>query len=173
MKPLEYFKFWLKSSNEHGIHSPFVFNWITQGLYAKNPVWDTNPRSAGFVQRVFGYFKPQKVAWLSAKAVPDDISSVSIFFPSVETMRESTTSVQMIYVDESSVLTAAQLVESVLILGNDAFVLVDKRRLTPALDKLWRQLVQSSKTTVTMDFYYYGLAFVRKEQLKQHFSIRT
>jgi len=32
-----YFKFLLKSTNEHGIHSPFIFNFITKCLYKKVP----------------------------------------------------------------------------------------------------------------------------------------
>ena len=31
-----YFKFLLTSTNEHGVHSPFVFDFVTKGLYKKD-----------------------------------------------------------------------------------------------------------------------------------------
>lgn len=172
MKPFAYFSFWLKSSNEHGIHSPFVFNWIMQGLYVKNSVWDAMPKKAVFVERVFAYFKPQKVAWLSDYPVSDKIAQQSVFFSSVDSMRDSDTAIQMIYIDQTQKLDAIGIIEALKGLGNNAFVLVDKRCRSAELKGFWQQLITNPKITVTMDFYYFGLAFVRKEQLKQHFTIR-
>ncbi|MBW3519487.1 hypothetical protein [Flavobacterium sp. NKUCC04_CG] len=172
MKLFGYITFLLKSSNQHGIHSPFVFNWITQGLYSKNSNWDALPQKEVFTERVFAYFKPKTVAWISTKAVPVKISGLSIFFPSLDSMRESATTVQMIYIDESCLLPATKVIETLLVMGNDAFVLVDKRAATAELNALWDQLIRNDKTTVSMDFYFYGLVFIRKEQLKQHFRIR-
>lgn len=34
----EYLKFLLKSSNEHGVHSPFIFDLVTKCLYKKNDI---------------------------------------------------------------------------------------------------------------------------------------
>ncbi|OYU84997.1 MAG: methyltransferase [Flavobacterium sp. BFFFF2] len=37
-----YLIFWWRSSNQHGVHSPFVFRWVTQCLYApKSTHWKT------------------------------------------------------------------------------------------------------------------------------------
>ena len=33
---LAYLRFWWQSTNEHGIHSPFLFQWVTLGLYRKS-----------------------------------------------------------------------------------------------------------------------------------------
>lgn len=172
MKPFAYFSFWLKSSNEHGIHSPFVFNWIMQGLYVKDPVWDTMPRKAVFVERVLAYFKPQKVAWLSDQPVSNKIAQQSVFFLSVDSMRYSETATQMIYIDSTQKVDAVGIIEALRGLGNNAFVLVDKRLRSAEVTDFWQQLVLDPKITVTMDFYYFGLGFVRQEQLKQHFTIR-
>ena len=32
---INYFKFLLKSQNQHGLHSPFVYDFVTKGLYNK------------------------------------------------------------------------------------------------------------------------------------------
>ncbi len=172
MRPFAYFSFWLKSSNEHGIHSPFVFNWIMQGLYIKNPLWDTMPKKTVFVERVFAYFKPQKVAWLSEQPIPDKIAQQSVFFSSLGSMRDSETTTQMIYIDRVQKFGAVEIVAALKGLGNHAFVLVDKRSQSSEIRSFWQQLVWDPNITVSMDFYYFGLGFVRKEQLKQHFTIR-
>ena len=33
---ISYLKFLLKSSNQHGVHSPFVFDFVTKSLYNNN-----------------------------------------------------------------------------------------------------------------------------------------
>lgn len=33
---LDYLRFWWNSTNEHGIHSPFLFQWVTLCLYRKS-----------------------------------------------------------------------------------------------------------------------------------------
>ena len=35
-KIISYLKFLLKSSNQHGVHSPFVFDFVTKSLYKNN-----------------------------------------------------------------------------------------------------------------------------------------
>jgi hypothetical protein len=34
-KIISYIKFLLKSTNQHGVHSPFVFDFLIKGLYTK------------------------------------------------------------------------------------------------------------------------------------------
>ncbi|WP_435622957.1 hypothetical protein [Flagellimonas sp.] len=36
----------------------------------------------------------------------------------------------------------------------------------------WKEFVKNKKVTVSIDFYHCGLLFIRKEQVKQHFTIR-
>ena len=36
----------------------------------------------------------------------------------------------------------------------------------------WAQIKQHPKVTVTVDVFYYGFVFIRKEQQKEHFKIR-
>ena len=35
-KILQYLKFWLRSTNQHSVHSPFVYNLVTQCFYDKS-----------------------------------------------------------------------------------------------------------------------------------------
>lgn len=172
MKPFAYFKFWLKSSNEHGVHSPFVFNWITQGVYLKNPSWKARSRKEVFVERVIAYFKPEQVVWLSLSPVSDILMRQTMFFLNTDSLTTLSKGVQMIYIDGTQSVDSETVIETLLSLGNDGFVLVDKRADKSETKVLWEALLVSDKTTVTMDFYYFGMAFVRREQFKQHFAVR-
>lgn len=33
---ISYFSFWMRSTNQHGVHSPFVYSMVTQCFYKKN-----------------------------------------------------------------------------------------------------------------------------------------
>ena len=54
-----YLKFWLKSSNQHGLHSPFVYNYLTKGLYeAKN---QSGEKQLNWMLKSINYFNPNKI----------------------------------------------------------------------------------------------------------------
>ena len=39
--------------------------------------------------------------------------------------------------------------------------------------KEWQNIIDLQEATVTIDLFYFGLIFFRKEQVKEHFIIRT
>jgi hypothetical protein len=39
--------------------------------------------------------------------------------------------------------------------------------------KAWEIIKQHPKVSVTINMYFWGIVFFRKEQLKQHFTIRV
>ena len=57
----DYFKFWLKASNEHGVHSPFVFNLLTKGIYSSHSKWSEISRKNQFLYRMISYFQPKQI----------------------------------------------------------------------------------------------------------------
>ena len=40
-------------------------------------------------------------------------------------------------------------------------------------EKKWALIKNLSKVTVSLDLYHFGVAFIRKEQEKEHFIIRV
>jgi hypothetical protein len=41
------------------------------------------------------------------------------------------------------------------------------------MEKAWQEIKNNQKVTVSIDLFYFGLIFFRKEQEKQHFILRS
>ena len=55
---------------------------------------------------------------------------------------------------------------------NDSIILVDGIYQTLAQKSQWNQLIQLPEITVSIDMYRLGAVCIRKEQEKEHFTIR-
>ena len=77
-----YLQFLWHSKNEHGVHSPFVFLLLTQGLYTKkvrlaahslsNPNKSVS-RKQQLLYKIVCYFEPKSILTIGAKASEIDI----------------------------------------------------------------------------------------------------
>ncbi len=55
---------------------------------------------------------------------------------------------------------------------NGGFLVFDDIYWSKEMTEAWNEIINSEKVTVTIDLFYMGIAFIRKEQVKEHFSIR-
>ncbi len=55
---------------------------------------------------------------------------------------------------------------------NDTIVLVNNIYKSKSLSIYWEAIKAHEKVTVTLDLFYCGVIFFRKEQAKEHFKIR-
>ncbi|WP_010253872.1 hypothetical protein [Myroides injenensis] len=151
-----YFRFWLNSGNEHSVHSPFVFNLLTKGLYPKNSQWKSRSKKEAFPYRVIQYYSPNAIFNSSTMNV-DDYNANNNY--------------DLIWIgaDKKSNLTVEHILEK---MHNDTIVMIDFTDKGVVNEDLWDAIVRNSNFTATLDFYYYGLAYIRNEQLKQHFILR-
>jgi len=58
-------------------------------------------------------------------------------------------------------------------LKNDAVFIFDDIHLSKEMHIAWNTIKEHPKVTVTIDTFYWGIVFFRKEQTKQHFTIRV
>ncbi|OIO08795.1 MAG: methyltransferase [Flavobacteriales bacterium CG_4_8_14_3_um_filter_35_10] len=56
---------------------------------------------------------------------------------------------------------------------NETIFIFDDIHLSKAMYESWQELIKNPKITVSIDLFYFGIAFFRTEQTKQHFYIRT
>jgi predicted O-methyltransferase YrrM len=56
---------------------------------------------------------------------------------------------------------------------NDSFFIFDNIYRTAEIQEAWSVIKKHSKVTVTVDVFYFGIVFFRKEQAKEHFKIRV
>jgi hypothetical protein len=159
---LTYLKFLWNSKNEHGVHSPFVFLLVTKCFYDKTnldsyfPNLETKTKKGKFINRLFHYFKFNEGIYIS------------------EINEKSASKVDFIYIDSNYLNNQNIELESIIaIANNETCIIFENPHYSKATEIQWKSVVTNSCFNVTIDTYSFGLAFIRKEQVKEHFTIRV
>jgi hypothetical protein len=181
---LAYFKFWWHSTNEHGVHSPFVFDLVTKCFYDRTnhttyqQLSKPNSKSK-FLIRLSAYFKfescfvPESISENFEYAL--NIENKTSKFKTIEDLIKTKSIISkvpcLIYVDAA--IVEQHSIENLLeICHRDSMILVDSIRETQSQFKYWNQLKSASEISVSIDTFYWGLLFLRTAQPKEHFTIR-
>ena len=157
-----YLKFLWNSKNEHGVHSPFVFLLVTKCLYDKTtfkPYFsniETLTNRGKLLNRLFHYFQFQEGIYLS------------------ENKKTTPSKVDFIYIDSHYLQANSMELNSIIALANNETCLIfEDPHYSKATEIQWKSVVANSNFNVTIDTYSFGFAFIRKEQVKEHFTIRV
>tara|TARA_R110000787_G_scaffold81036_2_gene175931 strand:- start:86501 stop:87274 length:774 start_codon:yes stop_codon:yes gene_type:complete len=249
-----YLNFILRSSNQHGVHSPFVYDLITKCFYDKKEypeyqkikafrnellqssdtieitdfgagsrVFKSNTRNISSIAknagisfkrqkllfRITNYFKSKTVLELGtslglgtvamafandftktttvegcqntaevAEAIFDKyhLSTIQLQNATFEDFfnKNLSDSYDLVYIDGNhNKKNTLQYFENLLDLINDDSVLIfDDIYWSEEMTEAWNQIKEHHKVTVSIDTFYWGIVFFRKEQQKQHFTIR-
>lgn len=249
-----YIQFLLRSTNQHGVHSPFVYNLITKCFYdktefddykklegykeqllANNSVIEVDDLGAGsqvmkttkrsikniaknsgttakrskLLFRLTNYFEPNNILELGTSlgigtqaislgnpnakiATIEGCRNISKF--SNKTFGElGLANVELLNGDFSEFLpelsknrydlvffdgnhqkeATLNYFETLLpTINNDSIFIFDDIYWSKKMTEAWELIKQHPKVTVTVDTYFWGLVFFRKEQQKEHFTIR-
>ena len=251
-----YFKFLLKSKNQHGVHSPFVFDLVTKCFYDKKKypeysilkeyrnsllankntievtdfgagsrVFKSNQRKisaiaknagisskrAELLFRITHYFQPDNVLEIgtslglatvaislgnkNSKIITlegcsqtlaiaknqcqlqnlDNIEFVNTKFEDyLITYNLQPTTYNLIYFDGNHSKKATLDYFDLLLatITNDSVWIFDDIHWSAEMEEAWEAIKNHPKVTVTIDTFQWGLVFFRKEQEKEHFTIR-
>lgn len=249
-----YIKFLLKSTNQHGVHSPFVYDLVTQCFYDKtnyeaynrilnyrktllknktkvrvtdlgsgSQVLKKNKRSisqmaknagttykrAKLLYRLANYFKPENILELGSslgiatqamvfgnpkakittiEGCPNISGFTKVNFKKhhlkninlitgdfdEEIKALSSNSYDLIFFDGNHQKEATlNYFETLLPTAhNDSVWIFDDIYWNKDMTKAWEIIKQHPKVTVTIDTFFWGFVFFRKEQAKEHFVVR-
>jgi len=252
---IAYIKFWLKSTNQHGVQSPFVYNFVTKCLYDKtnfnyysklkayqNTLKDNNttieindlgagskvtrsnirkissiaknvgttPFRARLLCRVVHYFEFETILELGTSlgiathamhfgnpnahiTTVEGCSNISAFtknsfkqfnLKNIDVITGDFNEViqnlpshnfDLIYFDGNHQKEATlNYFESLLkTTHNDSVFIFDDIYWSKGMTEAWEFIKQHPKVTVTIDTFFWGFVFFRKEQSKEHFIIRV
>jgi len=198
----KYFQFLLKSSNQHGVHSPFVYRLVTICLYKKidKSLWKTfqnynngllkkqkdknliiSHKKVRILLKLIHYFKPKNnleiANSLDAGAITFIMNSDNL---SVTTIANTPTEISEVTVNRKfdcvyfhkSKITLKTFNTCLKTINNNSFFIFNDIYENPETIKTWLSIKNHSKVKVSLDLYYFGIIFFRKEQAKEHFKIR-
>lgn len=155
-------KFFLTSRNQHGVHSPFVFDFVTKGLYQKKydlekvnshvEFQNLSKKKKIILSKIINYFKTD-----------------SIYFDENNSTNTSDEIYKTLFINNIEKL----LDFNFSILKSSFFIIVNDIYQNKETHLIWKTIIQKKEITVSIDLYFFGLIFFRKEQAKEHFKIRV
>ena len=157
-----YLQFLLKSTSEHGVHSPFVFNYVTKCLYHKKKYH--KDKSVNVLLKSIDYFKFQH-------AIVEDLEIKNLVkenFPRVQFGQQM---LDIFFLESLSPSEFNTLLDEGR-LHNDSLLIIDNIYGDKKKLEKWNYLIAQPEITVSMDLYHCGIFFIRREQVKEHFIIR-
>lgn len=234
----KYLQFLLKASNQHGVHSPFVYHLVTKCFYQKinknfwktflnakkhtqdskknnrkkiSKIGEISNKKAKLLIKIVSYFKPKNILeirtsfGLGTLAIKIGNSNSSII--TIEECPENSKVVQELFtknnlntieilhgnfsktlskVTQNNPLdfiyfngnytkqtTLSYFNECLKTMNNESFFIFNDIYWNAEMQEAWSVIKNHSKVRVTVDVFYFGIVFFRKEQAKEHFKIRV
>lgn len=158
-----YLEFLRRSTNQHDVHSPFVYDFVTKCLYGKpNQVKD---KALAIVLKCLSYFNCKQVS-----AENNDILNI-IHRMSASQWQTEGPQYDLVFFENPDP-TRMQRLFSEAKVHNETVLVINNIYKNLDDNKLWKSILGNAKITVSIDLYHCGVLFVRKEQAKEHFTIR-
>jgi hypothetical protein len=151
----------MKSTNQHGVHSPFVYNFVTKGLYTKS-------RKSTLIKN---YSELKKLSNREIKVLSKIITYFNvdeIFFQNQlsNLQLDQEKKIKLVFVKDSKQLQSLNL-------SKHFFIVVQNIYKNKEATTNWLNYLQKTESIVTIDTFTYGIIFYRTQQAKEHFIIRV
>ncbi len=161
---IAYLNFIFTSTNQHGVHSPFIYNFVTTCLYKRLNF--KGPKTVRVLLKSIAYFKANSVHITSRNMYLQ--SQVKNAFPQIEFDNHPC---DIMYLDWPNTELFQSGIEDDLF-HNNTTILVKNIHQNKENTDIWELMKANEKVTVSVDMFLCGVLFLRKEQAKEHFKIR-
>ena len=188
---ISYLKFLWNSKNEHGVHSPFVFDLVTKCFYDKTKfpeysLLKNTSKKNKLLFRVVRYFQPKTILEIGNSTEIDtnifssEITKFEEFQKNKLSKNDNTfhfplLTFHFIYINKShSQKTTLDYFEMLLpTITNDSVWIINDIHESIENENFWDIIKKHPKVKVTIDTFHFGMVFFRVEQEKEHFVIRV
>lgn len=157
-------RFWFSARNRHGVHSPFIYDFLERTLYARGRPGN-NPEQQ-LLLAACEHFGPKRVGY-----APSAYAWAARLKPALPEARWGTPPFDLFIADCPGPELEASLADPAL-WHNDSVVFVGGLRGGPESRNAWKRLCARPELRVSLETYRAGLLFFRSQQAPQHFKIR-
>ena len=159
---LQYIKHLFTATNQYGVHSPFVYIYLTKCLYVRSKY--KGSKSEKVVLKSIPYFSIKKLL-IDVKDLKAEHRILSK--SGIKALNE--TPLDLIYIDNITVKSLSSYQDKI---HNSSMMLIENIHNTKETSLMWQTFTKNEMVTVSIDMFYCGVLFFRNEQVKEHFKIR-
>ncbi|MGB6150692.1 MAG: hypothetical protein WBG48_01770 [Pricia sp.] len=163
---LNQIKFRLTATNQHGVHSPFIYAYVTKCLYAKKKY--SHIKSKNILLKSIAYFGAERVY-----LPPENENIRNVIQHEFLSVKFQDGPYDILFTGIRDAEALLQKTSEENAIHNNTVLLIDTINGDAAATSLWENIKVHPKVRVTVDLFYCGAVFFRKEQAKEHFKIRT
>ncbi|MEL4307796.1 hypothetical protein [Joostella sp. CR20] len=154
-----YIQYLFKSTNQHGVHSPFVYQLITKAIYNRklrsvSKLYKTWQQHVSFSARI------QKIINRALYFLNENT------FSTVHENRFTTTKTVYFSAEKNSFQDIMNCTDA------STFFIIDNLQESKKAQLLWQKLKTDETFTISIDFYDIGFLFIKSGQAKEDFCIR-
>jgi len=166
----KYFNYYFNASNGkgHGVHSPFVFNFISSILNNKELKQEANysNKYRALVIRMVAYYMPE--ALMELELTQSNKANV------LEEIENADT-IGLLNLKQNKNATELMMYFNAAIkkVNTESILIFDGIHKSKDMEASWEKIKMHKEVKLTIDLYKLGIVFFRKEQLeKENFTIR-
>ncbi|WP_461534377.1 hypothetical protein [Sinomicrobium sp.] len=162
---VKYLKFWLRSTNQYGVHSPFVYQFVTQGLYKKGKF--RGRKTHRILLRIISYFGIEQL--VPTEECSDLQMLLYRYFPHLS---ERVKGKKRLVYHQLDTGTALGSYFSWKDFDEEDILVVEGIYRSQKSEDSWKEICQHPRVRVTVNLFWLGVVFFRRGQAKEHFVIR-
>ena len=197
---IKYLKYLFVSKTKHGVHSPFVYDLVTNVLIDKSYKQEykkirnlndntINSKHLKLIYRIINRYKSENILeigdfeTLNGTFLSNIQSKANVFFCNLKTNEISEIKTPNNIQSESfdfafynlkynDSLTLSEFMNHLKYFHNNSIVAINNIHQSKEMEEVWRKIITQKEVTISIDLFFIGLVFFRKEQVKENFIIR-
>ena len=197
---IKYLKYLFVSKTKYSVHSPFVYDLVINVLndkshrqeYAKIRNLNAskiNSKHLKLIYRIINRYKSENILEIGDFETLNGIflsnfqSKANVFFCNLKTNKISEIKTQNNIQSESfdfafynlknnDNLTLSEFLNHLKYFHNNSIVAINNIHQSNEMEEIWRKIITQKEVTISIDLFFIGLVFFRKEQVKENFIIR-
>lgn len=182
------FQFWKQAKGRHGVHSPFVFEFIELCLNKKTkldvPLVLLTTSNSICINRIIEYFQNKEIFWTSnSLELPQTLitknnldaehQAIQSYEISIDNWLKTDGYIDCLLIDNKEEQDWQMIMKKIMpFVQNESLIIVNNIRQNEAKFSQWEAIAEFSEVRLSIDLYSIGLLFFKKEfKEKQHFHL--